>query len=125
MNEPTTVDGLKLRAALGRKEWGVPTRFGPDGWMIMRQNRMAGVIATACEFEGAEWIHASIVHHDQTMPEYGELKLLHKAVFGDGFAYQVFAAPGSHVNIHEYALHLWGRADGEAMLPDFGVGGSI
>lgn len=120
-----TIDGLKLRAVLGRKEWDVPTPFGPDGWFIMRADRRAGVIVTAFEWEGEEWIHASIAHHDKTVPTYEELVLLRKAVFGAGYAYQVFAPPSEHINIHEYTLHLWGRADGAAVLPEFGAGGSI
>ena len=50
---------------------------------------------------------------------------LHAAVFGAGYAYQVFAPPSEHVNIHEFALHLWGRLDGRSALPEFGAGGSI
>lgn len=124
MNIPT-VDGLRLRAVLGRKVWQPPTPFGPDGWRIIRYDETAGVIATACELEGAYWVHASLAHFDRTMPEYAELALLHKAAFGDGAAYQVFAPPSEHVNIHEYTLHLWGRADGRKALPDFGFLGSI
>jgi hypothetical protein len=38
----------------------------------------------------------------------------------------VFAPPTDHVNIHEYALHLFGRLDGTPALPDFTAGsGSI
>jgi hypothetical protein len=120
-----TIDGLRLRAVLGRKVWQPPMTFGPDGWQIIRYDKTAGVITTGFQVEGAEWVHASIAHYDRTMPAYAELKLLHKAVFGDRPAYQVFAAPSEHVNIHEYALHLWGRADGRKALPDFGFLGLV
>ena len=49
---------------------------------------------------------------------------MHRAVF-PGYAYQVFAPPESHVNIHGNALHLWGRADGKPILPEFGDMGTI
>lgn len=40
--------------------------------------------------------------------------------------YQVFAPPSDHVNIHNYALHLFGRLNGKPALPDFTDGtGSI
>jgi hypothetical protein len=119
------VNALKLRAVLGKTKWSVPHRFGLDGWMIARLDRKAGVIVNAFDLDGDAWIHASIAHYDQTMPSYDELTLLHKAVFGTGWAYQVFAPPANHVNIHRYALHLWGRVDGVAVLPDFGAAGTI
>lgn len=122
---PATVSGLQVRAVLGKKDWPVPQRFGLDGWQLVRRDRGASVFISAAEFDGATWVHASIAHHDETMPTYEELVLLHRAVFAGGYAYQVFAPPSSHVNIHEYALHLWGRADGAPVLPEFGAGGSI
>ncbi|MFR9773143.1 hypothetical protein [Nocardia sp. SC052] len=122
---PTTVNALKLRAVLGKSAWSIPQRFGTDGWAIARLDKKAGVIVSAFDLEGGSWIHASIAHYDQTMPSYDELALLHRAVFGRGWAYQIFAPPASHVNIHEYTLHLWGRVDGAAMLPDFGAAGTI
>lgn len=71
-----------------------------------------------------EWMHASLSLQDQ-MPTYDDLVLLHKAVWPDGWAYQVFAPPEHHINIHAYALHLWGRPDGRAELPNFGENGTI
>lgn len=121
----TTVNALKMRKVLGRDEWSPPRPFGPDGWSILRNDRAAGVIVTAGPFDGDEWLHASFCRYDGVMPSYDDLKLLHEAVFGDGYAYQVFAPPSQHVNIHENALHLWGRTDGAALLPEFGAGGSI
>lgn len=122
---PTTVDALKLRAVLGKRDWLVPQRFGADGWRIIRRDQSASVIVTAADIDDATWVHASIAHHDQTTPAYDELVTLHRAVFGSGWAYQVFAPPSEHVNIHAYTLHLWGRLDGVAVLPNFGAGGSI
>lgn len=91
----------------------------------MNVDGQSSVIVTCADHEGDDWVHASVAHAD-TMPTYTDLKALHAAVFGNGWAYQVFAAPSDHVNIHEYALHLWGRLDGKPVLPDFTEGlGSI
>lgn len=101
------------------------SRFGPDGfrWYI----RDGSVIVTQSDHDdGVEWIHASIAFADRD-PTYEELTVLHRGVFGRRrWAYQVFAPTARHVNIHEHALHLWGRADGTPVLPDFGAAfGSI
>lgn len=121
---PTTVNGLRLRKTLGRTTWLVPSRFGFNGWIMDSWDRQSRVIATAASLDGTEWIHASISHIDR-IPTYDDLALLHEAAFGDGWAYQVFAPPAHHVNIHEYALHLWGRSDGKPALPNFGEMGTI
>ena len=116
---------LKIRQRLSRsygQKWTVPVEFGPDGWILRLDDR--SVIVSCAEHDGAEWVHASMARPDE-LPTYNELKWLHAAVFGAGYAYQVFPPPSDHVNIHEYALHLWGRHDGSAVLPEFGAGGSI
>ena len=70
-------------------------------------------------------IHASRTGQDR-VPTYDELIQLHHAVWGErGYSYQVQAPVDRHVNIHPHALHLWGRADGARVLPDFGKWGSI
>lgn len=74
---------------------------------------------------GCDWIHASISGAMGTMPTYADLKLLHRAVFEEGHAYQVFVPTAEHINLRENVLHLWGRADGKPVLPDFGRFGSI
>lgn len=120
----TTLDPLRIRRVLGREDWRVPSPFGPDGWRL--DHRLHGsVIVTNAPHGEHEWVHASIAWPDH-MPTYDDLKQLHRAVFGDGWAYQVFAPPSDHVNIHAYALHLFGRLDGAPALPDFTDGmGSI
>ena len=122
----TSFDPLAIRRTLGRSNWSTPTPFGPDGWKTVQLDGAASVIVTCVEqVDGDDWIHASIARRD-SMPTYSDLKLLHAAVFGDRWAYQLFAPPGDHVNIHEYALHLFGRLDGKPVLPDFTHGtGSI
>lgn len=128
MPVPASVDPLRLRRVLGRHDLIVPQPYGSDGWVVWRYDRSASVIVGCSLFPGDEpfeLVHASIAHPD-SMPTYEELTMLHRAVWGDGWAYQVFAPPSEHINIHEYALHLWGRLDGRPMLPDFTLGlGSI
>ncbi len=122
---PTDIDIIGVARVLGKKIWDTPTPYGPNGWALVRQDDGASVIITVGVFEGEQWVHASIAHPDR-MPPYEELALLHKAVFqGKGWAYQVFAPPSAHINIHPYALHLWGRLDGTNQLPDFGKNGTI
>lgn len=120
----TTVDALRARKILGRDNYLVPQKFGLDGWCLRHINGTTSVIITVAAIDGAEWIHASIAARAE-MPSYEDMKRLHRAAFGNGYAYQVFAPPTQHVNIHQYALHLWGRVDGRPMLPEFGAEGSI
>jgi hypothetical protein len=68
-----------------------------------------------------EILHASVAFTDSD-PTYADLVVLHRAVFGRRrYSYQCFTPEATHVNIHEHALHLWGRADGQPMMPDFGA----
>jgi hypothetical protein len=125
-----TLDALQIRRKLGRNEWAAPeymTHPGAAGygWRFQRRTGHQSIIISEAPFkDGNDYIHASIAGRD-VMPTYYDLTMLHKAVFGGRYAYQVFAPKSDHVNIHGYALHLWGRADGTRMLPDFGKFGSI
>lgn len=121
------IDGLLLRRIMGREAWQPPVPFGPDGWRMDSREGGGRIIATcspATDPDGvvAEWVHASISWPDHD-PTYAELKQLHRAVFfrGPAYAYQVFLLGADHVNIHPHALHLWGRLDGQAVLPEFGM----
>lgn len=122
----THVDILATLKLLGRDQWNVPEPFGPDGWSITSKEDGSSIIVTCSEQDdGQDWIHASIAHADRD-PSYAELKRLHLAVWrGRGYAYQVFVPETEHVNIHDHALHLWGRLDGTGLLPTFGTEGSI
>ena len=107
----TSVNALMLRRTFGRDDWLPPEPFGPDGWRMLARDRAASIIVTCASHDGAEWVHASIAR--PTMPTYDDLVTLHQAAWpAGGFAYQVFAPAERHVNIHEHALHLWGRRDG-------------
>lgn len=120
----SSLNALQIRRYLGRSDWGPPEPFGPDGWRFIHKTRPMSIIASVASFDGAEWIHASIAHSDR-MPTYDELTTLHAAVFGDRYAYQCFVPSADHVNIHQHALHLWGRLDGAPVLPQFAMAGSI
>jgi hypothetical protein len=122
----SNIDALRIRRALGSSDWLPPMPYGPDGWAFQHRQEPSSVLVS-CDVmgDGAVWVHASMTR-DGEVPSYGDLKLLHRAVFGDGWSYQVFTPPSDHVNIHEFALHLFGRLDGEPALPDFTQGsGSI
>jgi hypothetical protein len=122
----TSFDALRIRRQLGREEWAAPISYGLDGWTFTNFDGKGSIIVTcAPHADGEDWVHASIAWTDR-MPTYADLKLLHRAVFDGGWAYQVFAPESDHVNIHQYALHLFGRLDGKPALPDFTYGsGSI
>jgi hypothetical protein len=123
------VDKLRMMRILrrGLDRVALPSAFGECGLrMLMVSGECDGsIIVTQAGHEAVEWIHASLAWTDR-MPDYDELCMLKDAVFGPGrYAYQVFPPVSQHVNIHEHALHLWGRADGGAMLPEFGRDGTI
>lgn len=134
----TSIDILGIRRRLDPHVWAVAREFGPDGWALdlrpeiaSRAGSNARIIITSApnpddDFTESDlmWIHASMSRSDQ-VPTYADIKRLHQAVWPDGWAYQVFAPETEHVNIHEFALHLWGRPDGRKELPNFGISGSI
>lgn len=125
----TSIDILRVRLALGRKEWGVPRKFGPDGWMLDRHDEESRIIISSApppinSGDMSDWLHASISRPNR-MPAYEDLTMLHRAVWPDGWAYQVFAPPSKHINIHNFVLHLWGKPDGSIQLPEFGAMGTI
>jgi len=128
------VNALAIARRLPTKEWLAP-RVDPvtGGWLYVRRDRLVAIIVSAGESAEAMlgessdhslWLHASIARRDR-MPDYDDLVLLHHAAFGDAWAYQCFAPPAAHINIHPRALHLWGRVDGEPAMPNFGALGTI
>lgn len=123
---PTTVDPLRLRRLLGRRDYSIPQPFGPNGWKLHHLHGDGSVVVSAAVHDdNVEWIHASMARRDH-VPSYDDLTRLHRAALPDnGWAYQVFAPPEQHINIHAHALHLWGRADGQAAMVDFGFLGTI
>lgn len=120
--DPTHLYRALRRAGL--RPWP-PEAYGPAGIIVTFRARAGSVIVSQCEVDGAQWIHASLAWADR-MPTYDDLVTLKAGVFGDQReAYQVFPPKARHVNIHAHALHLWGRADGGRVLPDFGAAGTI
>lgn len=84
------------------------------------------IIVSVGTHDGERWLHGSIAH--PTRPAtYDDLRALHALVFGDRYAYQVFAPERDHININPNVLHLWGRFDGidGRVLPNFGEHGTI
>lgn len=135
MTGTTSFDPLGIRKTLGRQEWYPPMPHGMDGWRFQRRDDGAIIIASCAPWPCApgasaldhrtdiDMVHASMsLHHPERVPEYADLKELHRVIFGDGYAYQVFAPPCDHVNIRHNVLHLFGRLDGAMMLPDFTAG---
>lgn len=124
----TEFDPLAIRKRLGRADWSPPKEFGPTGWCYDGLREPLRILVSegpAPDDQSGVWLHASISHRDR-IPTYDELVLLHHAVWGaSGWAYQVFAPAVDHINIHPNVLHLWGRTDGRAELPNFGLLGSI
>jgi hypothetical protein len=125
MIEPACVDGRRLRRIMGRELWLPPDRRG-DGWQMLARDGNAMIIVNSAPFEdGHDWIHASMSRRDD-VPSYWDLAQLHSAVFGDeGWSLQVFAPADKHISIRAHVLHLWGRADGSRVHPNFGVHGTI
>lgn len=115
----TSTNALNVRRTLGRKQWSPPQPYGPDGWSMVSTDGDGSVLVSCAEFDdGIEWVHASMTRRGR-VPSYEDLCLLHRAVFGEGWAYQVFTPAADHVNINEHALHLWGRLDGEPAIKHF------
>lgn len=134
---PSMVNPLHLRRVMGRKRWAPPRPYGPSGWRMLafRHDEIAPIgtiVVTVSEVPGyaeetgdfTDWCHASFSWVDR-VPTYDELMLLKSAVWPNGEAYQIHPAEEAHVNIHPFALHLWGRADGARVLPDMGRFGTI
>ncbi|GEL47081.1 hypothetical protein CHO01_21970 [Cellulomonas hominis] len=128
----TGLDPLAVRRRLGRDDWSPPEPFGPDGFRYRAKDGNGTVIVSCSPLpleagptDRDDWLHASISRRD-AIPSYEDLVLLHGAVWGEGgHAVQVFVPTAEHLNIHPRTLHLWGRADGQRLLPNFGVLGSI
>lgn len=105
-----------------------PSPYGADGWRFIHSRHKASVIVSHSPADhnddGTQYVHASVGRPDK-MPTYKDLTVLHATAFGDQWAYQMFAPREHHVNIHHNVLHLWGRADGRPMMPNFGSTGTI
>ena len=109
------IDVHLIRRRLGEDEWSEPVCIATGRvWIFRSSLNSETVIVVVTELDDVSWIHASISNWHY-MPAWGDLKLLHAAVFGDGWAYQVFPAVP---DLTKYTLHLFGRLDGKPALPD-------
>jgi len=121
------VHALEIRKRLGPATWSAPRAIGGDSFQFAARHGLIVVSGLAEEEETGEmrdWIHASMSRPDG-VPSYDDLVHLHQAVWPGGHAYHVFVPPEEHININARVLHLWGRADGTRVLPDFGIFGTI
>lgn len=118
------INALAIRGRLRRDDYCAPYPLGGDSWVFDNFDGLRRIIVSHDPIAepGVDWVHASISHREH-MPTYADLKRMHDAVFRDGWAYQVFAPPSDHINLHEFCLHLFGRLDGKPVLPDFTQGG--
>jgi len=99
--------------------------WGGDVGLLVETEDGARMLVSAADFQGYDWIHASVSRRGRT-PSYADLVRLKELAFGpDRYAYQVFPPESKHVNIHPNCLHLWGRLDGTQALPEFSKEGSI
>jgi hypothetical protein len=126
IREADAINAEVIRYRLGPQYWKTPEPYGEDSWVIYGPGRK--IIVSVDNYSDPEtpWIHASISYdQDWRIPSYSDLKQMHAAVFGDGHAYQCFVPPGDHINITGNVLHLFGRLDGQPVLPNFGREGTI
>ena len=120
-------DPMKIYKNLGGKSWNIPYKNALGQYVFDSRNGTRIIVSSApyptydledCIWdENCEWIHASISQKE--IPPYRYLVMLHKAVFNDGWAYQIFAPVSRHINIHPKALHLFGKLNGKMIHPDF------
>ena len=90
-----------------------------DGWALRQKDGGLRVIVD-CEVkdDGNEWIHVSYSRAKET-PSHADTVRVKDAFLGDRYAYAVFPPSDKYVNIHKHCLHLWARADGQAVTPEF------
>ena len=109
----------------------------PNGWTLIemgldgaayRRASLQVIASAAQESDGYEWIHVSATQrfgkNKFALPSWDDLKEIKNAFIGEQrYAYIVFPDSQHYVNIHPHVLHLWARADGANVLPDFTRGG--
>jgi hypothetical protein len=113
------INALQVRALLGKDDWMPPQPHGVNGWSFLRYDQAQTVIvSSATDSDGTEWIMVAVGAREA--PTHEDLRLAQRAVFGDsGCAYQFFPAHNARTAISDTVLHLFGRADGKRITPDF------
>ncbi len=117
---PFVIDQMKIEIherLLTQRRWR-RREHGVDGELWWDAKNQRSVIWSIALVDGVHWMQASLARRDH-IPDYTELCELHTLFMGSRFAVQQFVPPDEHVNIHPRALHLWARADGHRLLPDF------
>jgi hypothetical protein len=126
ISDAIDIKAIDRRLNPDRRMWDKPERWGDDAWFITGPHQCIIVSLDQASDPGTDWIHASISYQMRSrMPSYNDLKMLHRAVFGDAPAYQCFVPEGEHINQTHNVLHLWGKLDGKPALPNFGWLGTI
>lgn len=98
------VDPLAIRRRLGRHAWRAPVQLAAEQWGFAHQRGDGSVIVSVGpidDVDGGLWRHASMTREGR-VSSYEDLCLLHRAVFADGWAYQVFAPQQAHVNFGQF-----------------------
>lgn len=111
-----------IESAAGLRGWQLAAD-GVDG-QAWRLQGLQVIWSLAIELDERIWLHVSASRPNR-LPSYEEMAEI-KAIFigGNHYAYSVWPPKAKHVNIHDYALHLWSPIDGEQPLPDFTRGGN-
>ncbi len=109
------------------KGWDVIRKWG-EGWAL-RKGGLRVIVDCETKADGHEWIHVSCSRKNWT-PTHAHMCEVKADFIGDRYAYAVYPPEAKYLNIHAYCLHLWARADGLPVLPEFstvveGVGLSI
>lgn len=124
IEEPTSDDCLSVWHVTPSPSW---THLRTEGECLVFFETPSGlrVAANGFRWNGQRWIHASC-SRKTSMPTYADLCELKQAIFGDGFAAQLFVPSRLHVNIHAFCLHLWGPMDeNDWPMPVYGEEGTI
>lgn len=93
----------------------------PAGWRFIRNLDIGGVETAAFESHNGLTVLVSTEEHGPMrpyrhvsvarrgrIPSYDDVKWVKQAFIGDEHAaYQVFPRAAEHVNLHNFALHLW------------------
>lgn len=99
------------------KGWEAYTRWG-DGWAYREAGGLRVLVDCEVKADGNEWVHVSYSRKSWT-PTHADTCKVKAAFLGERYAYAVMPPSDKYVNIHPNCLHLWARADGSAVLPEF------
>jgi hypothetical protein len=94
-----------------------------DGVLYQDKNGLTIIISGEIH-ESKKWIHVSFSRKNR-MPEYRDMERIKKHFIGEHErAVMIFPEKENHVNIMNYALHLYCCCD-DSPIPEFSFNGSI